>query len=330
MTNWNSPSLLITEGFALIKLVHVVAGLYIWEFVLHLDYEYSIITGKRKLSRTVPLYVVCRWSTLLAIIMQLVGIDYPAGVNCQALVVMAFVFAYFAFLSASCLIILRIHALWENKKIIIAVTVAIWLANTAAFVYNISISRAHREAGFCEVDHIANIRITILSSLITDVVLLSLMLIGVLRWKKASLTGCIWRVMYQQGLIWVIIVTLADVPPTVFILLNFNDPMDRMFMVPSMIILSIGALRIYRALVDSDALNTHTVPEPAFSTPRGLSTKSDIQFATPSQTESRPGGREDGKETRDGAADPNYLVSSPKRVLLVTNQDDESLESEPV
>jgi hypothetical protein len=96
------------------------------------------------------------------------------------------------------------------------------------------------------------------------------------------------------------------------------------------IILSIGALRIYRALVDSDALNAHTVPEPAFSTRRGLSTKSDIQFATPSQTESRPGGREDGKETRDGAADPNYLVSSPKRVLLVTNQDDESLESEPV
>jgi len=61
-----------------------------------------------------------------------------------------------------------------------------------------SISRAHREGIFCEVDHIADIRITILSSLITDVVLLSLMLIGVLRWKKARLTGGIWQVMYQQ------------------------------------------------------------------------------------------------------------------------------------
>jgi hypothetical protein len=61
-----------------------------------------------------------------------------------------------------------------------------------------SISHAHREGTFCEVDHIADIRITILSSLITDVVLLSLMLIGVLRWKKARLTGGIWRIMYQQ------------------------------------------------------------------------------------------------------------------------------------
>jgi hypothetical protein len=98
----------------------------------------------------------------------------------------------------------------------------------------------------------------------------------------------------------------------------------------SVIILSIGALRIYRALVDSEALNAHTVVEPAFSTRRGLSTKSNMQFATPSQTESRPGFREDGKDARDDAADPNYFVSSPQRVLLVTNQDDVSLESEPV
>lgn len=96
------------------------------------------------------------------------------------------------------------------------------------------------------------------------------------------------------------------------------------------IILSVGALRIYRALVDSDALNAHTVVEPPFSTCRGLSTKSGIQFATPSQTESRPGRQEDGKDTRDGAADPNYLISSSQRVLVVTNQDDGSLESEPV
>ena len=63
---------------------------------------------------------------------------------------------------------------------------------------DISISRARRQGIFCEVDNLAKIRVTILSSLITDIVLLSLMLIGVLRWKKARLTGGIWRVMYQQ------------------------------------------------------------------------------------------------------------------------------------
>jgi hypothetical protein len=63
---------------------------------------------------------------------------------------------------------------------------------------DIVISRAHREGSFCEVDHIADIRITILSSFLTDASLLSLMLFGVLRWKNAGLVGGIWGLMYTQ------------------------------------------------------------------------------------------------------------------------------------
>jgi hypothetical protein len=43
-----------------------------------------------------------------------------------------------------------------------------------------------------------DIRITILSSILTDIVLLSLMIFGVLRWKQARLMGGIWRIMYAQ------------------------------------------------------------------------------------------------------------------------------------
>jgi hypothetical protein len=41
-------------------------------------------------------------------------------------------------------------------------------------------------------------RITSLASYITDLVLLSLMVFGVVRWKEAHLTGGIWRLMYTQ------------------------------------------------------------------------------------------------------------------------------------
>jgi len=63
---------------------------------------------------------------------------------------------------------------------------------------DIAISRAHRTANFCDVDHILDTRITIYSSFITDLTYLSLMLIGVLRWKHARQMGGIWRVMYSQ------------------------------------------------------------------------------------------------------------------------------------
>jgi len=159
------------------------------------------------------------------------------------------------------------------------------------------------------------------------------MLFGVLRWKQARLMGGIWRLMYQQGLLWVVVVTLADVPPTIFILLNLNEPMDRMFMIPSMIIMSVGALRMYRGLVDSAALNYTMVVEPAFSS-KGLSAKSDIQFAVASEL--RTDCREEEKDTRSGATGPaldsNYLPTAPQRIVFIANRDDgaESLESEAV
>jgi hypothetical protein len=63
---------------------------------------------------------------------------------------------------------------------------------------DISITRARRVESFCQVDHIVDIRITIISSFVTDIALLSLMLFGVFRWKQARLVSGIFRIMYTQ------------------------------------------------------------------------------------------------------------------------------------
>lgn len=78
---------------------------------------------------------------------------------------------------------------------------------------DIAILRAQRTANYCDVDHILDTRITIFSSFITDLVFLSLMLIGVLRWKRARHMGGIWRVMYTQVGISPILVTTLTVQP---------------------------------------------------------------------------------------------------------------------
>jgi hypothetical protein len=61
-----------------------------------------------------------------------------------------------------------------------------------------AITRVHRDGGICGIDHILNERITALSVFISDFVLLSLTLFGVLRWKQVRLTGGILRLMYTQ------------------------------------------------------------------------------------------------------------------------------------
>jgi hypothetical protein len=52
--------------------------------------------------------------------------------------------------------------------------------------------------GFCVLDDMLKNRIPLLSLLVTDVVLLTLMLFGVLHWKAAHLRGGIWGLMYTQ------------------------------------------------------------------------------------------------------------------------------------
>jgi hypothetical protein len=60
------------------------------------------------------------------------------------------------------------------------------------------ISRAHHDGTACYYDHILDTRSVLFASFITDLVLLSLMLFGVLRWKQDNLTGGIWHLMYTQ------------------------------------------------------------------------------------------------------------------------------------
>jgi len=301
MTNWHDPGLEAAQTLALIKLVHVVAGVYIWEFVLNIDYEYSIITGNRKINLSAPLYLTCRWSTLLNIMIQLMNFDTTSdGINCEAWAILNLVFIHFAFQSASCLIILRLYALWERKGIVLVVAFSTLLAHTVACLYVVAIIRAHRNGTVCLDNHIVHYRITSLASYITDLVLLALMVFGVLRWKEAHLTGGIWRLMYTQGLIYVAASTLAYTPSTIFLLLNLNETMDAMFLVLSLTIMSICSLRMYRGLVDSDTLNA-TV-QGVVGTARAAST---IRFAGPDH-------RDENTPHTEGAVPDRFPTAKPK------------------
>ncbi|KAH8990046.1 hypothetical protein EDB86DRAFT_3245032 [Lactarius hatsudake] len=57
MTHWKSPAVITAEYFALVKLYHATWGLFLWEFVVNLGFEYSVFTGKRKFRSSFLLYL---------------------------------------------------------------------------------------------------------------------------------------------------------------------------------------------------------------------------------------------------------------------------------
>lgn len=62
----------------------------------------------------------------------------------------------------------------------------------------VAITRVHRIGAVCEIGNIVDARITFITSYTAELVLLTLMLFGVLRWKEARQMDGLWRLMYTQ------------------------------------------------------------------------------------------------------------------------------------
>ncbi|KAH8994996.1 hypothetical protein EDB92DRAFT_252115 [Lactarius akahatsu] len=240
--DWHDHARVIADYLIFIKLTHVLGGVFIWDFVLNLGFEYSILTGKRRLTWTSPLYLGCRWSSLSLVIVQFLALDSGGShaIDCQVVIVMVFVFAYLTLLFASALIALRVTALWEYNKIVVAIAFNSWLANVIIYAYSTAKSRGYWVEGECVIQHTFHSNISVFSTLAIDFLLLTLMLVGLLRWNIRS--GGIFQLMYAQGLAWVLVVALAEIPPAVFIALNLNDPMNMVFQGVGLVIMSIGCI----------------------------------------------------------------------------------------
>jgi len=259
MVNFHDPAVIAQDLFAILKLWHALSGLYIWEFVINLDFEWNAIRGNQPYRWTIWIYSITRLATLVSVIFILIDMDITTQTNCQVQDVFQLLFGYVAFAGASLLIVLRNIAIWNGKKLVIAITAGVWVVNIGFFIQSIVRIRSTwvPQLSTCVVSDIQSTKFNIITTLVTDVTLLLIMLIGLLRlgFHERGVFG-LGRLMWRQGLVWLFLATIAEVPPVVFISLDLNDPLDYMFPIPAMIIMTIAATRIYRSLVDFSSTTT--------------------------------------------------------------------------
>jgi hypothetical protein len=184
-------------------------------------------------------------------ILLFVGFDTSHQINCSAWIKCVFFFAYLAFVFASGLIVLRIIAIWERNLFVCTISVSGWLAVIGVYIRAIARANAvwDQTENTCVIQNTRDCIEPITITLVEDFLLLALMLSGLRRYGEAGMFG-LWRFLYNQGLFWLALVTIAEIPPTVFIILNLNDYLNLMFQVPELIMMAVGASRIYRCLAD--------------------------------------------------------------------------------
>ncbi|KAI0056988.1 hypothetical protein BV25DRAFT_1920530 [Artomyces pyxidatus] len=276
MVNWQDPALLLKDyrtclfygsrylrvlhpgivAVAVIKLDHVLGGIYMWEIVTSLDYEWSIVAGKRPYGWTLWVYLLCRWSALIAWAILFGGLDSSAPINCEAWNSSFYSFAFISLGSASFLIVLRIYAIWDKSLPIMVIAVAVWLASVALNIRGIAVGRSvynPTTASCLNLDTNSSFANAV-GILASDVILLLLMLAGLIRARTARKFG-LWKLLFHQGVAWLSIAAIAEVPTVVFVALNLNDAWNLMFQPVELLILVVGATRMYRSLTDYGAVD---------------------------------------------------------------------------
>jgi len=254
MVNFQDPTTIALDSLALVKLWHTVNGLYIWEFVTTLDYEWSVFRGRRQYLWTIWVYSLTRVATLMAVIVNMIGFDALHQISCQAWVTSEVFFAYLAVAGATLLIVLRTIAIWNRDKVVIMIAMGIWSGNIGFLIHSIVTLRSiwAPAQGVCVVLNTDSSKYNIIATLATDVILLLVMLAGLSRIRRqmgGSMSG-LGLLLWKQGIIWILLAVAAEVPAAVLIFLNLNAPLNLLFQTPALITVSIAATRMYRSLTN--------------------------------------------------------------------------------
>lgn len=117
------------------------------------------------------------------------------------------------------------------------------------------------DTGTCIFSHTHRGLLNAFGVLVVDAVLLLTMLIGLLRSTHRNSTG-IWKLLYQQCIVWFALALIAEIPIVAFEVLNWNDAWNDMFVSPALTILSIAAARMYRSLSNHGNLTEYVASYP--------------------------------------------------------------------
>ncbi|KAF8487278.1 hypothetical protein DFH94DRAFT_849689 [Russula ochroleuca] len=277
MVNFKSPVVAEQDFNVVLKhLWHTTHGIFIWEYITTLEYEWDVIRGRRPYRWTIWVYSLARTATLISVILNLIQFNILTPINCQTLVTFELIFSYMGLVAASLLIVFRIVAVWNKNK----------LASRSLTNFRSGISYKRDFAPgivrirsawnpllqSCVVLNTEDNKANIIVTFISDVILLGIMLIGLLILRRESgIVFPLGSLLWNQGIIWLAIATAAEVPPSAssafFLYILITDPhviaadihrfeferyysWNLMFQFPSLIAMSIAATRMYRSLSD--------------------------------------------------------------------------------
>ncbi|KAI9509248.1 hypothetical protein F5148DRAFT_778286 [Russula earlei] len=228
------------------KFVHALGGLYIWEVVTTLWFEWSFITGRRTYRWSIWVYAAIRLVALSNVLANMIQSEWNMSIDCHVWIYVEYITVYSAFALGTFIMILKIAAIWSKNKWILAASIGAWLMNIAFIIRSIVTTSAKFESSFgtCVLHGAQTTRDSTLATLTSEMFLLFVMLFGLLRERDHYLG----RLLFHQGVIWLIVAIFAQVPLIVLFSLHMDDLANLVFHSSSLVSMTICVTRLYRSL----------------------------------------------------------------------------------
>ncbi|KAK7684952.1 hypothetical protein QCA50_011787 [Cerrena zonata] len=245
-------SVVIDEEEILFRVIHFAAGLYLWEWFISLDFEWSFITRKRRFRWPMLFYFLNRYTYLAALICLLYAETsaFTVKVDCNALFNFIQISGNMAVGFASLNLSMRAVVLWSNNKYVIALLAAFSIAQWGLIC----------RAGELQHDWIlgqgcTNLRTNnkIMAATYSVSTVLDIVVIILSYWKlrilsKVTQNSKLTTMLFRDGLIYFIVALLGNICVVVLEILNLDPLWDVMLNIPTVAVITIAATRAVRNL----------------------------------------------------------------------------------
>ncbi|KAF9523598.1 hypothetical protein CPB83DRAFT_775240 [Crepidotus variabilis] len=222
MVDWSSQATALAARDAFIKLLHIYLGLYLWEILTTLDFEWRMISGQKKFKWPLAFYFLNRYVCLAA----LIGANLD---DCRGIFVFTLFMIHLTLTLASLNLAIRTIAIWEQNKVVIACVAILATFHCFLCIYQSATSVIARVPGvgcFPSSKNYAWDTAIYVYALVFDTLAMGLNVYKLrsrLDIRKSIFhASSITIIVFRQGIIYFIIAFLVNIVAIAFLVLDLN------------------------------------------------------------------------------------------------------------
>ncbi|KAL1727190.1 hypothetical protein EV714DRAFT_286661 [Schizophyllum commune] len=222
MVNWSDPKEIALDNDVFDKLIFTFFGLNLWEIFVTCDFEWSLITRRRKFRWPLVLFF---FLSRYCIILSFIGLIVSMSVRTEALYTFNSWAGNMTLLSSSTSLMLRTIALWERKLLVVVLLGILCVAHWAVLWRGMFIveSTWNAEISACYVTQTnpGLLNVTFFYTIAFDFTVLIFTTVA-LTYKHSARTD-LWKLLFQDGLVYFLLTFSSNCIPAV---LNYRltDP----------------------------------------------------------------------------------------------------------